>query len=77
MEYILLHLPFKPQQVSKPVNSGVETGLQPKSVHLRTVKLYAMEIALFALWFGIMCLLGVRVYLAHQSLKKRKKAEEA
>ena len=36
-----------------------------------------MEIALFALWFGIMCLLGVRVYLAHQSLKKREKAEEA
>jgi hypothetical protein len=36
-----------------------------------------MEIALFALWFGIMCLLGIRVYLAHQSLKKGEKTEEA
>ena len=35
-----------------------------------------MEIALFLLWFGIMCLLGIRVYLAHQSLKKPKETEE-
>jgi hypothetical protein len=36
-----------------------------------------MEIALFILWFGIMCLLGVKIYLAHQSLKKQKEPEEA
>jgi hypothetical protein len=36
-----------------------------------------MEIVLFALWFGIMCLLGIRVYIAHQSLKNHDKTEEA
>jgi len=36
-----------------------------------------MEIALFALWFGIMCLLGIRVYLAHQSLRKKERTEDA
>ena len=50
-------------------------GLQPR-VHLRTKELYVMEVALFILWFGIMCLLGIRVYLAHQSLKKPKDAKE-
>ena len=35
-----------------------------------------MELMLFALWFAIMCGLGIKVYLAHQSLKKQEKSEE-
>lgn len=35
-----------------------------------------MEILLFSLWFAIMCGFGIRIYLAHQSLKKREKTDE-
>lgn len=33
-----------------------------------------MELMLFALWFAIMCGFGIRIYLAHQSLKKNTKS---
>lgn len=36
-----------------------------------------MDIVLFIIWLGIMCLLGVKIYLAHQSLRKQKEPEEA
>lgn len=34
-----------------------------------------MEILLFTLWLATMCALGLRVYLAHQSLKKIQRPE--
>jgi hypothetical protein len=35
-----------------------------------------MELMLFGLWFAIMCGLGIKIYLAHQSLKEQEKTED-
>ena len=40
-----------------------------------TNKLHVMEIVLFSIWFAVMCGLGIRVYLAHQSLKNKEETE--
>jgi len=36
-----------------------------------------MEIILFSLWFAIMCGLGIKIYLAHQSLKKQEDTHQS
>ncbi len=40
-----------------------------------TNKLCVMEIVLFSIWFAVMCGLGIKVYLAHQSLKNKEEVE--
>lgn len=39
--------------------------------------LYVMELLLFSVWLAVMAAIGLRVYLAQQSLKKFQKTHKA
>jgi uncharacterized membrane protein len=43
------------------------------SIWFKNTKYYGMELFLFFLWIAFMGFLGVKLYLAHQSLKRAKK----
>lgn len=51
------------------------TFLDLSRSNCETNKLCVMEIVLFSIWFAVMCGLGIKVYLAHQSLKNKEEIE--